>query len=118
MSSIQTRLARISTVACAVALGLVIADAAFAQARVRERGNIAVTADVVSVDAEARKITLKNLDAEAIEYTVDPSATIMRGATDIKLGDLQKGWNVTVQGHENGTTRLLTYIKVMKAPEE
>lgn len=111
-------LARISALACALALGLVIADAAFAQARVRERGNIAVTADVTAVDAEARKITLKNLDEEAIEYNVDQSATILRGATDIKLGDLKPGWNVTVQGHDDGTTRLLTYIKVMKAPED
>jgi len=105
-------------IATVLVSGLFLGDTAFAQARVRERGNIAVTADVVSVDADARKITLKNLDAEAIEYMVGQSATIMRGATDIKLGDLQKGWNVTAQGHDDGTSRTLTYIKVMKAPED
>lgn len=118
MLSHESRLAKISTLVCAVALGLVVADAAFAQARVRERGNIAVTADVTAVDAEARKITLKNLDGKTAEYDVAASATIMRGANDIELGALQAGWNVSVQGHDDGTTRSLTYIKVMKAPED
>ena len=46
------------------------------------------------------------------------SATILRGSTPIQLTEIQKGWNITVQGHHDGTSGNLTYIKVMKAPED
>lgn len=123
MNLTQNRLARISalglsTLGLAVLLGVVLADGAFAQVRERERGNIAVTADVVEIDVENRKVKIKGETEDIMEYTVAESATILRGSTPIQLTEIQKGWNITVQGHHDGTSGTLTYIKVMKAPED
>jgi len=96
--------------------GLALAGTAAAQARVEEKINIAVTGDITALDAEARTITIKSTNDEGISYQVDGSATIMQGATKLELGDLKEGWNVAVNGHRTGETRLLTFIKVVKAP--
>lgn len=40
----------------------------------------------------------------------------MRGSQTLLLSDLKTGWNVVVNGHRTGDTRLLTMIKVVKAP--
>lgn len=114
----QNRLVRISTLAFAVVLGTALSNVASAQVRERERGNIAVTADVIEVDVETRKIKIKGETEEVMEYTVAESATILRGSTPIQLTEIKKGWNITVQGHHDGTSGSLTYIKVMKAPED
>jgi hypothetical protein len=47
---------------------------------------------------------------------VDDSASIMKGVTKLSLADLKKGWSVAVNGHDDGTRKLLTFIKVVKAP--
>lgn len=110
--------ARFSTLAAAAVLlgSLALANAAFAQARVEEKVNIAVTGDITALDPEARTITVKSTNDEGVDYTVDASATIMRGSQTLQLSDLKKGWNVVVNGHRTGDTRLLTMIKVVKAP--
>jgi hypothetical protein len=95
---------------------LAVADLAFAQARVEEKVNIAVTGDITALDAEARTITIKSTNDDGVSYTVDGSATIMKGGQTLQLGDLKEGWNVAVNGHRAGDTRLLTMIKVVKAP--
>ncbi|MEB2344638.1 MAG: hypothetical protein OZ948_07860 [Deltaproteobacteria bacterium] len=109
---------RISTFAAAATLlcSLAVAGAAFAQARVHEKVNIAVTGDITALDPAARTITVKSTHDDGIEYTVDGSATIMRGSQTLELADLKEGWNVVVNGHQTGDTRLLTMIKVVKAP--
>jgi hypothetical protein len=40
----------------------------------------------------------------------------MRQNNKLALGDLKVGWNVVVNGHDDGTTKLVTFIKVLKAP--
>jgi Cu/Ag efflux protein CusF len=115
--------ARISALASAsllvsvVLLGLALADSASAQAREHEKVNIAVTGDITALDPATRSITIKSTNDEGVAYTVDGSATIMRGATNIKLEDLKVGWNVAVNGHDLRGQKLLTMIKVTKAPD-
>jgi hypothetical protein len=105
-------LAMLAALLCSVALPL----GAWGQARERERGNIALTGDIKAVDVDERTLTIADIDGEEVTYQVDDSATIMKGATNLELGDLEKGWNVTVSGHELRDTKTLTFIKVMKAP--
>jgi hypothetical protein len=107
---------RISTLGLVALVGLTIAAAADAQQRAEEKVNIAVTGDIQAVDAAANSITVKSTNDEGVVYRVDDSATIMRGADRIALGDLQVGWNVAMNGHDDGTTKLVTYIKVVKGP--
>jgi hypothetical protein len=108
---------RIAAIACSLVLALGIASVAGAQARERERGTIAVTGDITALDAATRSITVKSTNDEGVTYTVEESATIMKGGADAKLEDLKVGWNVTVAGHELRGAKSLTYIKVMKAPD-
>lgn len=110
---------RIPTIALAIALavtGLALARTSSAQARVEEKVNVAVTGDITAIDAAKRTITLKSTHDEGVDYVVDGSATIMRGATKLGLGDLKVGWNVVANGHDDGKTKLITFIKVVKAP--
>jgi len=111
---------RIPTLAFALVLmavaGLALARTSNAQPRVEEKTNIAVTGDITAIDAATRSITVKSTHDEGVDYTVDGSATIMRGASKIALEDLKTGWNVVVNGHDDGTTKRITFIKVVKAP--
>jgi hypothetical protein len=107
---------RISTLGFALLLGLAWTGAAGAQARVEEKVNIAVTGDIVAIDAAARSVTVKNTSDEEAVYVVSENATIMKGGTKLALGDLKTGWNVALNGHDDGTTKLVTYIKIVKAP--
>jgi len=111
--------ARISTVATVLAvlwLGLVLASAATAQVRVEEKVNIAVTGEITAIDAAAKTLTVKSTNDEGVAYVVDGAATIMKGGQKAALGDLQKGWSVAMNGHDDGTQKLVTFIKVVKAP--
>jgi hypothetical protein len=102
--------------ACAMLLTLALAGTAHAQARQLERGTIAATGDITTLDAAKRTITVKSTNDEGVTYSVENSATIMKGATNLKLEDLKVGWNVTVAGNELHGAKNLTMIKVMKAP--
>jgi len=107
---------RISTLATVLMLGLMLASVVHAQARVTERGNVAATGEITAIDAATKSLTVKSTNDEGVVYVVDDSATIMRGATKLTLADLQKGWSVAINGHDDGTRKLLTFIKVVKAP--
>ena len=97
--------------------GLALAAPAAAQPRAEEKANIAVTGDVTAVDVVASTITLKGtFDDAGVTYDVDGGTTIMSGAQKIGLGDLKTGWNVAANGHELRGRKVLTYIKVVKAP--
>lgn len=100
----------------ALLLSFALAGNAIAQARVEEKVNLAVTGEITALDADARRITVKSTNDEGIVYTVDGSATIMRGAQNVKLEDLRVGWSVVLNGHRTGESRLVTLIKVVKAP--
>lgn len=108
---------RISTVATVLMLGLMLGSVAHAQVRVTEKGNIAATGEITAIDAATKSVTVKSTNDEGVVYVVDDSATIMNGATKLALGDLQKGWSVAINGHDDGTRKLLTFIKVVKAPQ-
>jgi hypothetical protein len=114
--------ARISTVAAAFALASLLAapltlpGSAAAQARVEEKVNVAVTGDIVAIDAPTRVIVVRSTNDKGVVYVADASATILKGATTLKLEDLQTGWNVAINGHDDGETKLITMIKVVKAP--
>ena len=104
--------------ALATALLLVLgwAAGASAQPRVEEKANIAITGDIKAIDVAARKITIESTNDDGVVYEVESAATIMHGAKTVTLGDLEVGWNVAANGHELRGNRLLTYIKVVKAP--
>jgi len=93
-----------------------LAGLAHAQARVEERGNLAVTGDITAIDAGKRQITVKSTSDEGLVYQVDGAATIMAGSEKRAFSDLEVGWNVAMNGHRTGDTRLVTFIKVVKAP--
>lgn len=107
---------RISTVAAVLMSGLILGSVVNAQVREAERGNVAATGEITAIDQATRSLTVKSTNDEGVVYAVADSATIMQGATKLTLGDLQKGWSVTVNGHDDGTHKLLTFIKVVKAP--
>ena len=107
---------RISTVATVLMLGLVLGSAVTAQVRVTEKANVAATGEITAMDAATKSLTVKSTNDEGVVYVVDDTATIMKGATKLTLADLQKGWTVAVNGHDDGTRKLLTFIKVVKAP--
>jgi Cu/Ag efflux protein CusF len=100
----------------ALLAGLALAAPAFAQPRAEEKANIAITGDVKAVDVVANTITIQSTLDEGVTYDVDAGTTIMSGAAKISLGDLKPGWNVAANGHELRGRKLLTYIKVVKAP--
>ena len=112
--------ARLDGRAFLLAAGLLFALAwvhgADAQPRVEEKANLAVAGDIKAIDVEARKITIESTNDDGVVYDVESVATIMKGSEKLALGDLKVGWNVAVNGHELRGARILTYIKVVKAP--
>jgi len=107
---------RISIVATVLMLGLVLGSTVTAQVRVKEKVNVVATGEITAMDAATKSLTVKSTNDEGVVYVVDDSATIMNGATKVALGDLKKGWSVAINGHDDGTRKLLTFIKVVKAP--
>lgn len=114
--------ARFSMVISALALvwllaaGVTLPGAAAAQARVEEKMNVAVTGDILAIDVPGRVIAVKSTNDRGVVYHVDAASTIMKGATNLKLEDLKTGWNVAMNGHDDGQQILITLIKVVKAP--
>jgi Cu/Ag efflux protein CusF len=107
---------RIATLSFTVLAALALAATAGAQARVEEKVNLVVTGEITALDAAAQQITVKGEHDDGLVYAVDASATILAGAKELALGELQKGWHVVMNGHEAGGRRLVTYIKVVKQP--
>jgi hypothetical protein len=99
-----------------LSLGFALAPSAGAQARVEEKVGFGVTGEVAAVDAEARTIKVKGEHDEGLVYDVDGSATVLAGSEGRSLGDLAVGSSVVMNGHGEGSRRVVTYIKVVKAP--
>jgi Cu/Ag efflux protein CusF len=112
----QTTGRRALALAASLLCTLTWASAVHAQAREKEKVNIAVTGDITALDAAARKITVKSTNDEGVVYEVDAAATILSGNETLPLGDLKVGWNVAMNGHSHQDERLITYIKVVKSP--
>ncbi len=100
----------------ALSLGFGMPPTAGAQARVEEKVAFGVTGEVEAIDAEARTITVKSENDEGLVYGVDGSATVLVGSESKGLGDLAVGSSVVMNGHGDGDQRVVTYIKVVKAP--
>jgi len=96
--------------------GVTLPGSASAQARVEEKVNVAVTGDILAIDVPTRVVAVKSTNDRGVVYHVDASSTIMKGATNLKLEDLKTGWNVAMNGHDDGEQILITMIKVVKAP--
>lgn len=112
---------RISTMAVALAfaalLGISLAETATAQARVEEKASFGVTGEVKAVDVAKRTIDVMGAHDEGVTYAVDPAVTVMAGAEGGKeLQDVVVGSSVVMNGHDDGTTKTVTYIKVVKQP--
>jgi len=109
--------ARISMLALALLVGVaVIGSAASAQVRAKEKVGFAVTGEITAVDAAAKSITVKSTNDAGVVYKVDDTASIMSGGKKVGLGELSKGMSVVMNGQDDGTHKVATYIKVVKAP--
>ena len=108
---------RIPMLALALLVGVVaVGGAASAQVRVKEKVGFAVTGEITAIDAAAKTITVKSTNDKGVVYKVDATASIMSGGKKVGLGELSKGMSVAMNGQDDGTTKLATYIKVVKAP--
>jgi len=108
--------ALVSTLLLGLSAGVLWAPPADAQARVEEKVSFGITGEVAAVDAEARTIKVKGEHDEGLVYDVDGSATVLAGSEARSLGDLAVGSSVVMNGHGDGSRRVVTYIKVVKAP--
>lgn len=107
---------RVLVLAASLLLVTAWTSGALAQAREKEKANIAVTGDIKAIDVEKRTITIQSTHDEGVTYDVESVATIMKGGQKIELGDLKVGWNVVVNGHDLRGKQTLTLIQVTKAP--
>jgi hypothetical protein len=107
---------RTLALAAGLLCSLVLVVAAQAQVREKEKVNIVATGDIIAIDVGAQQLTVKSTLDEGLVYQVDAAATILKGSAKLALSDLQVGWNVAMNGHRTGDTRLVTYIKVVNAP--
>ena len=111
------RLAAIgSALLLTLSVGVLMPAMAGAQARVEEKVSFGVTGEITAVDADAQTITVKGENDEGLVYAVDGSATVLAGSEGQSLGDLAVGSSVVMNGHGDGARRVVTYIKVVKAP--
>lgn len=108
--------ARITTLGIALVTSLALATIAAAQARTEENVNVAVSGEITAIDSAARSITIESPNDKGVVYRVADTATILFGAQPKAFGDLLRGQKVVVNGHEDGTARTLTYVKVTNAP--
>jgi len=108
--------ARISTLVLAVGVGLVVATTVAAQVRTREKIDFAITGEITAVNSAEKTLTLESTNDKGLVYSVNDSTTLMSGGAKVTFGDLRRGMNVVANGHDDGQTRLITYLKVTKAP--
>jgi len=108
--------ARITMLGFAVMMGLATATTVAAQARMREKTDFAITGEITAINTAERTLTVESTNDKGQIYTVNDTTTLMSGANNVTFGDLRRGMNVVANGHDNGETRLITYLKVTKAP--
>ena len=95
---------------------LALASTVHAQARVDEKVNLAVTGDVTAIDPDARMITVKSTNDEGSSTRWTAARRSWRVSTTAPSSISRSGGNVAVNGHRTGDARLVTFIKVVKAP--
>jgi hypothetical protein len=108
--------ARTATIAVTLLVGLAVATSVTAQVRTREKTDFAITGDITAINTAEKSITVESTNDKGLVYRVDDSASLMSGSAKIAFGDLRRGMNVVANGHDDGETRLITYLKVTKAP--
>jgi hypothetical protein len=107
---------RISTLMAVLVVGLAIAGAGAAQVRTKEKVGFAVTGEITAIDVAAKSLTVKSTNDEGVVYAVNDTTNIMSGSKKLAFGDLKKGWHVVMNGQDAGATKVVTYLKVVKAP--
>jgi len=105
---------RIVRAALAATLLGAVAPHAGAQTRQKEAVNFVLTAQIESIDAKAKTLTLKGANGEGGVYEVDDQTTIMNGNKKIALGDLKKGWRLAVNGDKSSGKNVATYMEVVE----
>lgn len=101
------------TVMAAAAL-LAFAPHASAQTREKEAVDFVLTAQIESIDAAAKTLTLKGANGEGGVYVVNDKTTIMNANKKIAFGDLKKGWRVAVNGDKSSGKNVATYMEVVE----
>jgi hypothetical protein len=107
---------RISTLGFALLIGFALATSVSAQVRMREKTDFAITGDITAINTAEKTLTLESTNDKGQVYTVNDTTTFMSGANKVTFGDLRRGMNVVANGRDDGETRLITYLKITKAP--
>src|SRR5258708_880699 len=92
---------RLLRAACVAVALLAFAPRAGAQTRTDEAVDFVLTAQIESIDAAAKTLTLKGANGEGGVYVVNDKTTIMNGKKKIAFGDLKKGWRLAVNGDKS-----------------
>jgi glutathione synthase/RimK-type ligase-like ATP-grasp enzyme len=101
------------TVMVAVTL-FAVAPLANAQTREKEAVGFVLTAQIESIDAAAKTLTLKGANGEGGVYVVNDKTTIMNANKKIAFSDLKKGWRLAVNGDKSSGKNVATYMEVVE----
>jgi hypothetical protein len=93
---------------------LAFAPLAAAQTRTEEAVNFVLTAQIESIDASAKTLTLKGANGEGGVYVVNDKTQIMNGNKTIPFSDLKKGWRLAVNGDKSSGKNVVTYAEVVE----
>jgi hypothetical protein len=105
---------RMLRAACVAVALLALAPLAVAQTRTDEAVSFVLTAQIDSIDAKAKTLTLKGANGEGGVYVVDDKTTIMNGNKKIAFADLKKGWRLAVNGDKSSGKNVATYMEVVE----
>src|SRR5262245_59416428 len=114
LRAMRNRLLQTAVAAFAAMALLGAAPHAGAQMRKNESANFALTAQIESIDAKAKTLTLKGANGEGGVYVVNDKTTIMNGDKKIAFGDLKKGWRAAVNGDNTTGKNVATYLEVVE----
>jgi hypothetical protein len=106
--------ARIVRAALVAATFLAFAPQAGAQMREQEAVNFVLTAQIESIDAAAKTLTLKGANGEGGVYVINDKTTIMNQNKKIAFGDLKRGWRLAVNGDKSSGKNVATYVEVVE----
>jgi hypothetical protein len=108
--------ARISMWGGALVASLALATTVTAQVRLTEPVDFAVTGEITAIDTAGKTLTVKGANDDGGSFAVNEKTTIKNGSKSLALGDLKKGWRVVLNGDDDGTRKLVTYMEVVDAP--
>lgn len=97
-------------------LALGAAPGALAQKLEKEAASGAVSGTVLNTDTSAMLITIDGPNDDGGVYTLDKAATLLNDKRKIALGDIQKGWSVTVNYDQREGKNVVTYLEVTETP--